>query len=61
MEAGDVACIPMRAIMSDEKNYPNATKFDGYRFVEQSQRGCIKKLTDVEIKFPIWGYGRRAW
>ena len=61
VEVGDVACIPMRAIMRDERNYSNATAFDGYRFVEASRRGSVAKLTDVEAKFPIWGYGRRAW
>ncbi|KAK3174526.1 hypothetical protein OEA41_001772 [Lepraria neglecta] len=60
LKVGDVACIPMRAIMSDERNYPNVMVSDGYRF-EDSKRGSVAKLTDVEAKFPIWGYGRRAW
>ena len=58
---GDVACIPMRAIMSDEHNYPNAAEFDGYRFIDESKTTQKAKLTDVDSKFPIWGFGRRAW
>lgn len=41
VKVGDVACIPMRAIMSDESNYRNATTFDGYHFVENSQRVSV--------------------
>lgn len=58
---GDVACIPMRAIMADEDHYPAAATFNGYRFVNDTNTGSMAKVTDVETKFPIWGFGRRAW
>lgn len=58
---GDVACIPMRAIMQDEARYPDARTFDGYRFVDDSRTGSRAKFTDVEMSYPIWGYGKRAW
>ena len=50
----------MRAMMNDETKYPRAATFDGYRFIDDSNRQ-LAKFTDVETKFPIWGFGRRAW
>jgi hypothetical protein len=51
----------MRAIMSDPANYPDAMTFKGHRFINDSNTGSLAKFTDVETKFPIWGFGRRAW
>ena len=66
--AGNWISIPQRAIMRDEANYPNAAEFDAYRFLkladdlnnEKSQH-VAAKYTDVDVKYPFWGIGRRAW
>ena len=47
--------------MSDEANYPNAMEFDAYRFVSDSNTGSMTSFTNVKTKFPIWGFGMRAW
>ena len=56
VKVGDVACLPMRAIMGDQSNYSNATASDGYRFAEAStQGGSMAKVTEVEAIFPHLG------
>jgi cytochrome P450 len=59
--AGDVVCVPLRAIMCDEKNFPNAMTFDGFRFMTEDGTGVTSKLTDESARFPLWGLGRRSW
>lgn len=56
----EVACVPLRAIMRDPANYPGGEAFDGFRFVNKGGTGNISKYTDGDVKFPLWGLGRRA-
>ncbi|KAI9875331.1 MAG: hypothetical protein M1830_008602 [Pleopsidium flavum] len=69
---GAVACVPVRAIMSDEANYQNATAFDGFRFTSAAAVAAVgatlsvnpvtasSRLTDVSPKYLLWGYGSDA-
>lgn len=59
--AGDVVCVPLRAMMRDETNFPNAMTFDGFRFISRDGAGNTSKLADGDARFPLWGLGRRAW
>lgn len=59
--AGDVVCVPLRAMMRDETNFPNAMTFDGFRFISKDGAGNTSKLADGDARFPLWGLGRRAW
>lgn len=74
LEIGDWACTPVRAMLHDEKNFPEPSKFLGFRFVDQqiladltnSHYGSIEsqkpsRLTDVDIHWHVWGTGRMAW
>lgn len=62
---GDWACVPQRALMRDSTVYPNATSFDGYRFLSSSGQSFThpeaKKLTDLDPFFLVWGLGKQAW
>lgn len=68
-----MVCIPSYSIMNDAAFYPNPQVFDGFRFVastavensektegKQSERRQ-SKVTDVDLTFPFWGYGKEAW
>ncbi|KAM7196899.1 Cytochrome P450 [Naviculisporaceae sp. PSN 640] len=37
---GDVACVPLQAIMQDEHYYPNSHTFDPYRFITTNTSPC---------------------
>lgn len=53
----------------DEKLYPNANTFDGFRFAELSsehkrarvQLGSPSQLTDPSETWTFWGSGRLTW
>lgn len=54
----------------DEKLYPNASTFDGFRFAEISsehKRASVKpgggpsQLTDPSESWTFWGSGRLTW
>ena len=72
--AGEIACVPAWEIMHDEKQYPQADKFDGLRFVDDNEvittpSEQVKKknpmrgteLTEASKDFPIWGLGSKVW
>ncbi|KUJ12851.1 uncharacterized protein LY89DRAFT_591877 [Mollisia scopiformis] len=71
--AGNLVCIPSYGIMNDASIYPNPKVFDGFRFAPQSCFEELKntngeekeakksKVTDVDLTFPFWGYGKEAW
>lgn len=69
--AGNIVCIPSYSIMHDPKLYPNPEVFDGFRFTKLAdldfmEKGAAKqiiksKVTDVDLSFPFWGYGKEAW
>lgn len=56
---GSIVSIPQRAIMRDAMYYDNPETFDGFRFV--SDAATAKKYTDIDVSYPTWGLGRRAW
>ncbi|EPE24115.1 Cytochrome P450 [Glarea lozoyensis ATCC 20868] len=67
--AGNIVCIPSLSIMNDASIYPNPQVFDGFRFVTANDAGMVNespdmkgmsKVTDVNLKFPFWGYGKEA-
>lgn len=62
---GDWACVPQRALLRDSNIYPDATTFNGFRFVNTSKKDApsvkYRKLTDLDHLFPIWGLGKQAW
>ncbi|KAH6665546.1 cytochrome P450 [Halenospora varia] len=70
--AGNLVCIPSYSIMNDAALYPNPHVFDGFRFTTSPPSGKpgkidgdqdevkMKKVTDVELNFPFWGYGKEA-
>src|SRR5689334_20554901 len=71
--AGNLVCIPSYSIMNDAALYPKPHVFDGFRFTTSPPSGKpgkidgdqdevkMKKVTDVELNFPFWGYGKEAW
>ncbi|RDL40096.1 Cytochrome P450 [Venustampulla echinocandica] len=70
--AGNLVCIPSYGIMNDAALYPNPEVFNGFRFTtrptsdnQESIKGkqgetTRSKVTDVDLSFPFWGYGKEA-
>ena len=72
---GDWFCTPVRAIMTNPVDYPEATTFSGFRFADpqlvkslENADGAFDimqkkptKLTDFDMTFHVWGTGRMAW
>lgn len=61
LSEGDVACVPLQAIMRDPKLYSDSLKFDAFRFVDGTGTGNLGRFTDTNFRFPLWGLGKRAW
>ena len=61
LSVGDVACVPLQAIMRDPSNYPDSLRFDGFRFLDKHQIGNINRFTDTSPTYPLWGLGKRGW
>ena len=72
---GEWVCVPHRSLMRDENNYPDALRFDGFRFVgaqhrndngDESDKRSARMaaegsfLTDSSGSL-IWGLGRIIW
>jgi cytochrome P450 len=54
--------IPINAIHRDNAFYPEADRFDGFRFYKLRQQGYQGvSVTDVSTEFLTFGYGARAW
>ncbi|USP75319.1 uncharacterized protein yc1106_02593 [Curvularia clavata] len=74
VNVGDWFCTPVRAIMTNPIDYPEANTFSGFRFANpelvkslENGHGSFDilqekptKLTDVDMKFHVWGTGRMA-
>lgn len=57
---GNWLAIPQVSLMRDEKIWPNALEFNGFRFVNED--GSSKdRLTHPAYDFPFWGSLRHAW
>lgn len=61
VKKGEVACLPLRAMMRDPENYHEATAFDGFRFVNGDGTKNTSKFAEGDRKYPLWGLGRRIW
>lgn len=61
LSVGDVACIPLQAIMRDPSSYPDSMRFNGFRFVDEQGTGSVKRFTDTSPTYPLWGLGKRSW
>ncbi|KAL8885607.1 MAG: hypothetical protein Q9192_006618, partial [Flavoplaca navasiana] len=59
VKKGEVACVPLRAMMRDDENYDEATVFNGFRFVNSDGSKNTSKFADGDRKYPLWGLGRR--
>lgn len=59
---GDVACVPMNAILRDEAHYLNAEDFSPWRFLDENgQLRNSSRFTDVVFSYPLWGLGGHVW
>ncbi|KAH7132577.1 cytochrome P450 [Dendryphion nanum] len=58
---GSWICVPHRAMMRDERHFPNATQFDGLRFyrpnASKSEQDAAR-LSNRTEKWMVWGAGR---
>ena len=65
---GAWTCVPARAILHDERYFPDALRFNGFRFVAETANvpaGVRKalqpegpsKLTDISPHYHSWGIG----
>ncbi|KNG49002.1 cytochrome p450 [Stemphylium lycopersici] len=74
VNVGDWFCTPVRAIMTNPIDYPEANTFSGFRFADPALVASLEtqhasfdvmqkkptKLTDVDMTFHVWGTGRMA-
>ncbi|EOA80779.1 hypothetical protein ACJQWK_09841 [Exserohilum turcicum] len=74
VNVGDWFCTPVRAIMTNPIDFPEANTFSGFRFANpelvkslENGHGSFDilqkkptKLTDVDMTFHVWGTGRMA-
>ena len=61
LTVGDVACVPLQAIMRDSSNYADSMVFDPYRFIIDKGTGKMNRFTDASPTYPLWGLGKRGW
>ena len=61
LSTGDIACVPLQAIMRDSKHYPHSLRFDAFRSVDEQGRGSLSRFVDSQPSFPLWGLGKHAW
>jgi cytochrome P450 len=75
VEVGDWFCTPVRAIMTNPADYPEALQFNGFRFADPNLVRSVSdaqtdftevmqkkptKLTDADMTYHVWGTGRMA-
>ncbi|KAK1919471.1 hypothetical protein P3342_001763 [Pyrenophora teres f. teres] len=73
VNVGDWFCTPVRAIMTNPADFPEATTFSGFRFADPELVKSLEndddfnimqkkptKLTDVDMTYHVWGTGRMA-
>ncbi|KAL9609612.1 MAG: hypothetical protein Q9167_005636 [Letrouitia subvulpina] len=60
--AGNWLAVPQLALMRDDRIWPRAAQFEGFRFVDESKGGASEtRLTHPSYEFPFWGSVRHAW
>ncbi|KAI1390593.1 cytochrome P450 [Hypoxylon trugodes] len=67
IKKGDWACVPAKAILADETYFPNAAKFEGFRFAPPekiphnvetvSQPEGPSRYSDLSENYHSWGIG----
>lgn len=71
VNVGDWFCTPVRAIMTNPADYPEALQFSGFRFADPKlvsastnfdnvMQEKSTKLTDASMTYHVWGTGRMA-
>ncbi|OJD29368.1 cytochrome p450 [Diplodia corticola] len=60
VRAGEVACVPLNAIMRDTQRYQDGLTFDGMRFVEQSKVSKAEGFCSSTADYPLWGLGNHT-
>ncbi|KAF7936355.1 uncharacterized protein EAE98_002574 [Botrytis deweyae] len=58
---GDVACIPLQAIMRDSTYYSDSLTFNAFRFIDENRTKNLSKFIDTSSTYPLWGLGKHAW
>lgn len=60
---GSMACVSSYDLMHANNQYPDATRFNGHRFLPSTTASTMKgsKFTDISEHYPVWGYGSLAW
>lgn len=63
---GDVACVPLQALMRDENLYTNSLSFSPSRFMATRDASApssaqTKRFTDTDPSYPLWGLGKHSW
>jgi cytochrome P450 len=64
--AGTFVAIPSSATNTDERIYPNANEFDGFRFdkLRKTERGSMNsgyQAVSTSSEHLFFGFGRHAW
>ena len=59
--SGNWLAIPQLSLMRDEKIWPHAKDFDGFRFVDEKTGTSVTRLTHPSYEFPFWGSIHHAW
>ncbi|EFE35598.1 uncharacterized protein ARB_05641 [Trichophyton benhamiae CBS 112371] len=49
--------IPTKCVHGDPKNYPDPTRFDGYRFYDADSNTCTVRASTASEKFLAFSYG----
>ena len=61
LEKNDVVCIPLEAIMKDQRHFPHSDSFDMYRHINLESMTLRSRFSEPGPDFPLWGLGRHAW
>lgn len=59
--SGNWVAIPQVALMQDDRIWPRASKFEGFRFVDEETQTSKSRFTHPSYEFPFWGSIRGAW
>ena len=58
---GNWLAVPQLSLMRDERIWPRALEFEGFRFVDDKNGMSKSRLTHPSYEFPFWGSIRHAW
>ncbi|PVI01732.1 cytochrome P450 [Periconia macrospinosa] len=60
VEKDDVVCIPLEALMRDQRYYTHSQHFDAYRHMNKETGTSRSRFSEPSQEFPLWGLGRHA-